>query len=138
MSQRRDDSQSASETEDPSEEDDELSESYDEYSSTEQQPAGDLLPGVYRAVYAFMAEGAAEMDLAEDQIVKVLGRGGGDGWVVVSTGDDGGQALVPESYLEFVAPFSPLPDDDGVPNVMRLSADIREDDNQERSTTPHA
>jgi hypothetical protein len=61
-----------------------------------------LLPGIYRALYPFVPEGAAEMALEEDQIVNVLGRGGGPGWVVVESGTEGGQALVPEGYLELV------------------------------------
>ncbi|KAG5338643.1 hypothetical protein C0989_006732 [Termitomyces sp. Mn162] len=66
-----------------------------------------LYPGLYRAMYAFEPEGTAEMALVEDQIVRVVGRGGGVGWAVVvdeSTGIDGDgeprHALVPESYLE--------------------------------------
>lgn len=71
-----------------------------------------LYPGLYRAVYAFEPEGTAEMRLVEDQLVRVIGRGGGVGWAVVvdesATADaaaDGEEsaprhALVPESYLE--------------------------------------
>ncbi|KAJ8697590.1 hypothetical protein PTI98_004377 [Pleurotus ostreatus] len=76
-----------------------------------------LYPGLYRAMYAFEPEGTAEMALEEDQIVKVVGRGGGVGWAVVdkayvhgvsgstvekrsSAGEGNGHALVPESYLE--------------------------------------
>lgn len=65
----------------------------------------DLLPGLYRALYPFEPEGTAEVRLEEDQIVRVLGRGGGVGWaVVVKDGlkDTGLHALVPESYLEVV------------------------------------
>jgi len=71
-----------------------------------------LYPGTYRAMYAFDPEGTAEMRLTEDQIVHVVGRGGGVGWAVavVPEGVDGGvdvgdgirHALVPESYLELV------------------------------------
>lgn len=64
-----------------------------------------LLPGLYRALYAFDPEGTAEMKLDEDQVVRVIGRGGGVGWaVVVKDGlkDTGVHALVPESYLESV------------------------------------
>lgn len=74
----------------------------------------ELKPGLYRALYAFEPEGTAEMALVEDQIVRVIARGGGVGWAIVERaaekGDgDGvggfgfeaaGQALVPESYLE--------------------------------------
>ena len=76
-----------------------------------------LYPGLYRALYAFEPEGTAEMRLVEDQIVRVVGRGGGVGWaVVVSEPPEEGtettdsvvegalktskHALVPESYLE--------------------------------------
>lgn len=62
-----------------------------------------LFPGLYRALYAFEPEGTAEMKLDEDQLVRVIGRGGGVGWaVVVKDGikDTGVHALVPESYLE--------------------------------------
>ncbi|KAG9309752.1 hypothetical protein JVU11DRAFT_10126 [Chiua virens] len=64
-----------------------------------------LFPGLYRAVYAFDPEGTAEMKLDEDQLVRVIGRGGGVGWAVVAKdglGDTGAHALVPESYLEVV------------------------------------
>ncbi|CAA7268686.1 unnamed protein product [Cyclocybe aegerita] len=71
-----------------------------------------LYPGLYRAVYAFEPEGTAEMRLVEDQIVRVVGRGGGVGWAVVvdereteEAANANGfsapkHALVPESYLE--------------------------------------
>ncbi|KAH0839393.1 hypothetical protein J3R83DRAFT_107 [Lanmaoa asiatica] len=64
-----------------------------------------LFPGLYRALYAFVPEGTAETKLDEDQLVRVIGRGGGVGWaVVVKDGlrDTGIHALVPESYLELV------------------------------------
>ena len=82
----------------------------------------ELKPGLYRALYAFEPEGTAEMALVEDQIVRVIARGGGVGWAIVqrspehadadadaNANADGvvgfgleaaGQALVPESYLE--------------------------------------
>jgi len=66
-----------------------------------------LLPGIYRALYPFEPEGIAEMKLEEEQLVRVIGRGGGVGWaVVVKEGlkDNGIHALVPESYLELVRP----------------------------------
>jgi hypothetical protein len=65
-------------------------------------------------MYAFEPEGTAEMALEEDQIVRVMGRGGGMGWAVVvddreradrpKGGGEGKEklALVPESYLELV------------------------------------
>ncbi|KAH9029456.1 hypothetical protein EDB84DRAFT_241835 [Lactarius hengduanensis] len=61
-----------------------------------------LLPGLYRALYAFEPEGTAEMALEEDQVVRVVGRGGGVGWAIVARGGDEGHALVPEGYLELV------------------------------------
>lgn len=62
-----------------------------------------LLPGMYRALYTFEPEGTAEMALEEDQIVRVVGRGGGVGWAIVARGGDEGHALVPEGYLELVS-----------------------------------
>ena len=62
-----------------------------------------LLPGLYRALYVFEPEGTAEMALEEDQIVRVIGRGGGVGWAIVARGGDEGHALVPEGYLELVS-----------------------------------
>lgn len=75
-----------------------------------------LYPGLYRALYAFEPEGTAEMRLEEDQVVRVIGRGGGVGWAVVidekGTAEEAEaeglaadlvapkHALVPESYLE--------------------------------------
>ncbi|KAJ3503769.1 hypothetical protein NLJ89_g8283 [Agrocybe chaxingu] len=67
-----------------------------------------LYPGLYRAMYAFEPEGTAEMRLVEDQIVRVVGRGGGVGWAVVVDERETEEvafsgpkhALVPESYLE--------------------------------------
>jgi hypothetical protein len=61
-----------------------------------------LRPGLYRALYAFEPEGTAEMRMEEDQVVRVLGSGGGVGWAVVLR-DVGVHALVPESYLEIVS-----------------------------------
>ena len=58
-----------------------------------------LLPGLYRAMFAFEPEGTSEMALSEDQIVRIVGRGGGVGWAVAED-VHGGHALVPESYLE--------------------------------------
>ena len=68
--------------------------------SGEQRP---LLPGMYRALYVFEPEGTAEMALEEDQIVRVIGRGGGVGWAIVARDGDEGHALVPEGYLELVS-----------------------------------
>ncbi|KAL0563354.1 hypothetical protein V5O48_018716 [Marasmius crinis-equi] len=78
----------------------------------------ELYPGLYKALYAFEPEGTAEMALHEDQLVHVVGRGGGVGWAVVIVDgvdkhgnyidvpdDEEGKkkhALVPESYLEAV------------------------------------
>ncbi|KAF8485384.1 hypothetical protein DFH94DRAFT_624645, partial [Russula ochroleuca] len=66
----------------------------------EQRP---LIPGLYRALYVFEPEGTAEMALEEDQIVRVIGRGGGVGWAIVARDGDEGHALVPEGYLELVS-----------------------------------
>lgn len=60
-----------------------------------------LVPGLYRALYAFEPEGAAEMALEEGQMINIIARGGGVGWAVVEK-EDGEHALVPESYLELV------------------------------------
>jgi len=61
-----------------------------------------LFPGLYRALYAFVPESSSEMALEEEQVVRVVGRGGGIGWEVVVKPEElgGGHALVPESYLE--------------------------------------
>lgn len=69
------------------------------------QPSDDqpLTPGTYRALYPFEPEGTAEMALEEEQLVHVIGRGGGVGWAIVER-EGGGHALVPESYLELVTP----------------------------------
>ncbi|KAJ3756614.1 hypothetical protein EV360DRAFT_84792 [Lentinula raphanica] len=88
---------------------------------------GELVPGQYRALYSFEPEGPSEMKLVEGEVVKVIGRGGGGGWVVVvdkyaegSSGSENAEtggageadsnnttathkyALVPESYLELI------------------------------------
>lgn len=75
------------------------SDSYDEDLSDYPDQDIPLLPGLYRAMYAFVPEGTAEMALAEDQIVRIVGRGGGVGWAVAED-ENGNHALVPESYLE--------------------------------------
>ena len=67
----------------------------------DEEDGSPLIPGRYRALYAFEPEGTAEMALGEDQVVCVIGRGGGVGWAVVEK-EDGSHALVPESYLELV------------------------------------
>ena len=87
----------------------------DEYSQDDDggeypDPDTPLVPGLYRALYAFEPEGTAEMALVEDQIVRIIGRGGGVGWAIaVREGDSGSEgevgekhALVPEGYLELV------------------------------------
>ena len=87
----------------------------DEYADTEdgeeEEEEEPLYPGLYRALYAFEPEGTAEMKLDEDQIVRVVGRGGGVGWAVVVVDDHEQRAgsgpllkhaLVPEGYLEAV------------------------------------
>ncbi|CAL1701996.1 unnamed protein product [Somion occarium] len=84
-------------TDQPYPEDDDQDELEDDYPN-EDEP---LVPGLYRALYAFDPEGTAEMALEEEQMVRVVGRGGGVGWAIVEK-DGGGHALVPESYLELV------------------------------------
>lgn len=79
--------------------DDDEGETYD--MAEGEEDGGPLVPGRYRALYAFEPEGTAEMALEEDQVVYVIGRGGGVGWAVVEK-EDGGHALVPESYLELI------------------------------------
>lgn len=99
---------------DNEEEDDEVYYDADGDDEMEQRAEEPLLPGLYRAVYAFEPEGIAEMALEEDQIVKVIGRGGGVGWAVVDKGGpDGGHALVPEGYLEIVRLDGEEEDDEG-------------------------
>ncbi|EJF60028.1 hypothetical protein BD309DRAFT_987036 [Dichomitus squalens] len=86
------------------EQDDPYGDEYDEgeYEYEDAQGGEEaLVPGLYRALYAFEPEGTAEMALEEEQIVHVVGRGGGVGWAVVER-EGGGHALVPESYLELV------------------------------------
>lgn len=80
-----------------------ISEQEYEYEDDYAQPSEDepLVPGTYRALYAFEPEGTAEMALVEDQIVRVIGKGGGVGWAIAEK-EGGGHALVPESYLELV------------------------------------
>jgi len=73
----------------------------EQYESAEEgDEDNDTPPGLYKALYEFEPEGTSEMRLAEDQIVRVVGKGGGVGWVVVEN-ETGGHALVPESYLEW-------------------------------------
>ncbi|KAJ3826709.1 hypothetical protein F5880DRAFT_1542850 [Lentinula raphanica] len=78
----------------------------------DEEDSNPLSPGLYRALYPFIPEDPREMPLEEEQVVRVIGRGGGSGWalVVVDGVDDKGKrrtsqkdkqlALVPESYLE--------------------------------------
>ncbi|KAI0820696.1 hypothetical protein BC628DRAFT_1395890 [Trametes gibbosa] len=79
------------------------SDSEDIYEGEEEgdEDEGPLVSGLYRALYAFDPEGTAEMALEEEQIVHVVGRGGGVGWAIVER-EGGGHALVPESYLELM------------------------------------
>ena len=84
------------------EQDDPYGDEYEEYDDAQGGEGEEaLLPGLYRALYAFEPEGTAEMALEEEQIVHVVGRGGGVGWAVVER-EGGGHALVPESYLELI------------------------------------
>ncbi|KAG9113186.1 hypothetical protein FRC07_007804 [Ceratobasidium sp. 392] len=77
-------------------------EEYESQEEPEEEEMDAFVPGTYRALYAFEPEGTAEMALVEDQHVRVLGRGGGVGWVVVLKPNGVEQALVPEGYLELV------------------------------------
>jgi len=77
-----------------------------------------LMPGLYKALYAFVPEGTAEMALEEDQVVKIVGRGGGVGWAIAlnegaGASGENAHALVPESYLEFISPLEAQEDEDG-------------------------
>ena len=86
--------------EEDEDEDEDAFEDAEDEGDADEEP---LLPGTYRALYAFEPEGTAEMALEEEQVVRVVGRGGGVGWAVVEKeGAPGGHALVPESYLELV------------------------------------
>ncbi|KAF9074569.1 hypothetical protein BDP27DRAFT_139036 [Rhodocollybia butyracea] len=96
------------------EEDEEEEEGWDgEWTVPSDEQPHSLCPGLYRALYAFEPEGSREMALKEDQVVRVVGRGGGAGWavVVVDGVDNEGRvrvsqkeqlALVPETYLELL------------------------------------
>lgn len=92
----------------------------------EDEDEAPFVPGIYRALYAFEPEGTAEMALTEDQHVRVLGRGGGVGWVVVLKSDGNEQALVPEGYLELVKPD------------MDLDGEADEDDEEESLSATEA
>lgn len=89
-----------------------FSSSSSSYSAEDDQDDMDtpFTSGYYTALYHFKAEGPAEMDLEEDQVVSCLGRGGGLGWVVALKTIDHSDgepelALVPERYLEFLRPY---------------------------------
>lgn len=125
---KRSSGQPESGSEDPSEDDDEYEDGdepigsdsgeYDDDAGGGEPVEEELKPGLYRALYAFEPEGTAEMALVEDQIVRVIARGGGVGWAIVQRPPEqadadvdgvgvvgfgleaAGQALVPESYLE--------------------------------------
>ena len=99
-------------TEEFHDDDDDDDEGYQDADAEDGEPQEPLYPGLYRALYAFEPEGTAEMRLIEDQIVRVVGRGGGVGWAVVvdervwDEEEEGRvhvrHALVPEGYLEAV------------------------------------
>lgn len=89
-----------------------------EEEEAEEEEEEPLYPGIYRALFTFEPEGTAEMRLDEDQLVRVVGRGGGVGWAIVvdesavlseeekedavARGETVAvrHALVPEGYLE--------------------------------------
>jgi len=83
--------------------DDDVDDDGRRFNRAEDRGGEPLVPGLYRALYVFEPEGTAEMALEEDQIVRVVGRGGGVGWAIVARGEDEGHALVPEGYLELVS-----------------------------------
>ena len=90
----------------------------DDFSSGDEVGYDEISPtpfktGVYRALYAFEAEGPTEMSVEVNQLVRIIGRGGGEGWAVglrnwtpeqeikgmSSTPDCGDtQGLIPEGY----------------------------------------
>lgn len=56
-------------------------------------------------MYAFEPMGEHEMGLVEGEVVDVLGRGGGTGWVVaVKRSEPRKEGLVPEGYLRCLQP----------------------------------
>ena len=68
--------------------------------SSSSPPAGPDPAGWHRAMYPFDPVGEHEMALALGEVVDVLGRGGGQGWVVaIRRGEPEVKGLVPESYL---------------------------------------
>lgn len=71
---------------------------YDDPDSFEDEDDADdpLYPGIYRALFAFDPEGTAEVRLREDQLVRVVKRGGGVGWAVVEVGWRASKELVRE------------------------------------------
>ncbi|KAB5588552.1 hypothetical protein CTheo_8010 [Ceratobasidium theobromae] len=95
---------------------------YDSDPDQSDEEESPFVPGIYRALYAFDPEGTAEMAMVEDQHVRVLGRGGGVGWVVVLKPDGVEQALVPEGYLELVRPEPEMDDDDEEESVGATEA----------------
>lgn len=73
--------------------------------SSSSPPAGPDPAGWHRAMYPFDAVGEHEMGLALGEVVDVLGRGGGQGWVVaIRRGEPEVKGLVPESYLNKLGP----------------------------------
>lgn len=92
----------------------------DDFSSGDELGYDDVNPeplktGVYRALYPFEAEGPSEMSVEVNQLVRIIGRGGGEGWVVAlrnwtpeqeikgtrnACDTAVAQGLVPEGYLQ--------------------------------------
>jgi hypothetical protein len=85
------------------------------YASDHPASSPQLRPGIYRVLFDFIPEGVNELAITEGQFVKVIGRGGGEGWAVILKGwsldasSDGveeevndavAHGLVPESFLE--------------------------------------
>ena len=96
---------SLDEDDDDDDDDVEMDDDADEGRGSDGKADGErpLFSGLYRALYAFEPEGTAEMALEEDQVVRVIGRGGGVGWAIVAREGGEGHALVPEGYLEPVS-----------------------------------
>lgn len=73
-----------------------------------------LQPGVYRVLYGFVAEGNTEITVSAGQLVRIIGRGGDEGWAVAQrhwsiaeargrvqeSSEQTEYGLVPECYLE--------------------------------------
>lgn len=79
----------------PEDTDDVVEEDY--FSDEQEDMEGEEPSGTYRVAFSFVSEGANEMTVDEGDVIQVVGRGGGQGWVIASVG--GRSGLVPEGYL---------------------------------------